>query len=126
MFLRGEKFFRTNSHLKHNISLKIQFDKFSYYFLGTLPDHVHLLTLRSRDAFSDEVIVRFMHLYESDSPIKSYTETTPVSISQLFSAFELNNIRAVSISLNRGKNKFSIQNTYFQNLILLNQSILSM
>jgi hypothetical protein len=43
-----------------------------------------------------------MHLYESESPIQAFTETTPVSISQLLSAFEIHGVRAVSMTMNRG------------------------
>lgn len=64
-----------------------------------LPPNLHLFSLRSRDSTSDEVVLRFNHLFES---MEHETLSTPatVDLQALFATLDLSALRQVSLSLN--------------------------
>ncbi len=88
--------------------------------LVNIPENIHLLSLRARDHSSDDIAIRFVHIYERDQhKDMKYRLAVPtvLQISDLFGSqqqsssnpeLELQAIRRTSLSLNHGIKTYSI------------------
>jgi alpha-mannosidase II len=102
---------------------------------GSLPDNIHLLSLKARDAVSSEVVVRLMHIAEGTEAIAAPTEVLPqqfqsevtIKLSDLLDSttdsWMIEHPRARSLSLNYDANEVEQRVRYDSSLGLLSMKI---
>lgn len=83
-------------------SVNIVMTVMTHYLVEPLPENIHVQSLRIRDMSSDDVAVKFMNFWEAKGDDSVTTRSGVVQLDKLFSVFDSQRTRFVSITLNRG------------------------